>query len=58
MMYDSRKGDFYQLAKMDMEDLDVILTEGEIGAYTKWTFEELKLLANTSMTTEILHCKR
>ena len=38
-VYDSRKGDFYQLVKKDMEDLDIILTEEEIRTYTKRTWK-------------------
>ena len=39
MKCDGRKGDFYQLAKKDMEDLNIILTEEEIRTYTKRTWK-------------------
>ena len=32
---DSRKGDFFQSVRMDMDDLDILLTHEEIIAHTK-----------------------
>ena len=38
MKCDSRKGDFYNLVKKDMEDLDIAMTEEDIREHTrtKW----------------------
>ena len=40
MKCDSRKGDFYNLVKKDMEDLDIAMTEEDIRehARTKWKY--------------------
>ena len=35
MKCDSRKGDFYQLVRKDMEDLDIAFTKVDIREHTK-----------------------
>ena len=36
---DSRKGDFFQSVRMDMDDLDILLTEEEILVHTNIVLE-------------------
>ena len=52
---DSRKGDFVNLIKQDMEELDIVITDEEIQSVTKvqwkkYIHEEVESLALKSLT--------
>ena len=54
---DSRKGDFVNLIKQDMEELDIVITDEEIQSVTKvqwkkYIHEEVESLALKSLTEE------